>query len=249
MQGGKRQGLNIIYEPSSMAKEYADLAINIYKGCTQRCRYCYCPKILKVSPEVFHRGANPKKDVIFKLREDCRKLNGDTPEILLSFIGDVYQHAEMDLKLTRQAVKVLIENDMPFTILTKGGTRAVRDFDLLERYGKSRFGSTLVFMGQKYADYWEPGAATIKDRIKAIQEAHDRGIKTWVSLEPVIYPSQALQIIKELHPIVDHWKVGKINHYSEIAKWVDWIRFREEVKGSLQDVGADFYIKNSLKNL
>ena len=39
---------------------------------------------------------------------------GTTPEILLSFLGDVYQPAEMDLMLTRQAIKILIENNLPF---------------------------------------------------------------------------------------------------------------------------------------
>ncbi|MFH1952077.1 MAG: radical SAM protein [Pseudomonadota bacterium] len=238
--------MNVIYEPSGKAKEYADLAVNLYKGCTHGCRYCFGAKTPWVSADDYYKTANPKKDVISKLQKDCRKLNGDIPEILLSFVGDVYQHAEMDLGLTRQAIKILIENNLPFTVLTKGGTRAVRDFDLLEEYDRGRFGTTLVFTEQKDADHWEPGAATITDRIKAIQTAYDRGIKTWVSLEPVIDPDQALQIIRDLHPIVEHWKVGKVN-YHETS--VDWIFFREEVKDLFNDLGADYYLKNSLTKL
>jgi len=37
------------------------------------------------------------------------------------------------------------------------------------------------------------------------------GIKTWVSLEPVIDPEQAIELIRLLHPYVGHWKAGKIN--------------------------------------
>jgi len=241
--------MNLLYEPSGKAKEYADLAINLYKGCTHGCTYCFGAKTPWVSPDHYYSVASPKKDVISKLQQDCKKLNGDTPEILLSFIGDIYQHAEMELKLTRQAIKILIENNLPFTVLTKGGSRAVRDFDLLEGYERGRFGTTLVFMNQKDADYWEPGAATIKDRIMAIQEAHDRGIGTWVSLEPVIDPAQALQVIRELYPLVDRWKVGKINHSKPVENSVDWIRFRNDVTGLLEDIGADYYIKNSLMKL
>ena len=29
--------MKIIYEPKGKAKEYADLAINLYKGCTHGC--------------------------------------------------------------------------------------------------------------------------------------------------------------------------------------------------------------------
>ena len=124
----------------------------------------------------------------------------------------------------------------------------MRDFDLYDA-GRGRFGSTVIFMDQAYANDWEPGAASIKDRIRAIQEAHEQGIRTWVSLEPVIEPEQALQVIRELHPIVDHWKVGKINHQPEIERKHDWLKFKDDVKDVLDALGADYYLKNSLTKL
>ena len=33
--------LSIIYEPKGAAREYAELALNPYRGCTHRCIYCY----------------------------------------------------------------------------------------------------------------------------------------------------------------------------------------------------------------
>jgi DNA repair photolyase len=82
--------------------------------------------------------------------------------------------------------------------------RAVRDFDLLEGFDKARFGTTLLFTSQPEANYWEPNAASLRDRVNAIEIAYSRGIKTWVSLEPVINPVQALEVVARLHPIVDH---------------------------------------------
>ena len=122
----------------------------------------------------------------------------------------------------------------------------MRDFDLLEDYDKARFGTTLTLINQKNADEWEPNAALISDRIHVIEEAHNKGIKTWVSLEPVIDPGQALQIIEELHSIVGHWKVGKINYHKVN---VDWIAFREQVTDLLESVNANYYIKKSLTEL
>ena len=104
-----------------------------------------------------------------------------------------------------------------------------------------------MFADQKDADHWEPKAASVEDRIRAIQEAHNRGIKTWVSMEPVIDPGQALQIICDLHPIVGHWKVGKINYHK--TNLIDWITFREEVQELLDCLGADYYLKKSLTDL
>jgi len=240
----------IIYEPVGEAREYAPLAINTYKGCSHGCLYCYGKQRLsQEQKQLFASNANPKKHFIEKLQYKAKKMKGDEREILLSFLGDVYQPAETELRLTREAIKILIQNDLTFTILTKGGTRAIRDFDLLQDYDKARFGTTIIFLDQKLASEWEPGAPSIRNRIKAIQTAKERGIPTWVSLEPVINPEEALRVIEELHPIVDHWKVGKINHFPEIEKEVNWKRFKQEAEALLEEVKADFYIKNSLTKL
>jgi DNA repair photolyase len=238
--------LSIIYEPTGKAREYAPLAINIYKGCTHGCRYCYGAKMPRTPADRYYEAADPKRDAIKNIKCDAKKLNGDNREILLSFTGDVYQPVEMELGLTRQAIEVLIEYNLPFTILTKGGTRVTRDFDLLAHYNKARFGTTLVFTSQADADKWEPHAPPIKDRIDAIEQAYVASIPTWVSLEPVIDPKQALGLIRALNPIVGHWKVGKLN-YENVP--VDWVAFREEVTGLLDSLGADYYIKKSLKGL
>lgn len=243
--------MSVIYTPRGEAKEYASLAINIYKGCVHGCRYCYGANISEKAACIYFMGANPKKNIIPRIENDAMKLSGQSniPEIQLSFLGDVYQPAEMDLGLTRQAIEILIKYGLPFTILTKGGTRAMRDFDLLEKYDRASFGSSIVFTSQEDANRWEPGVPSITDRLMALQAAHMRGIKTWVSLEPVIDPKQALDIIECYHPFVDHWKIGKLNHHAEIERKINWVMFRENVKGLLDRIGADYYIKNILKRL
>ena len=75
----------IIYKPQGRAKEFADLAINIYKGCTHSCKYCYGAKIPWVPAEKYYETANPKGDVISRLKKDAKKLKGNSAEILLSF--------------------------------------------------------------------------------------------------------------------------------------------------------------------
>ena len=241
--------MRIIYKPKGKAKEYAKFAINIYNGCTHNCRYCYLTRGYGEKQEKYYEAANPTEDIINRLTQELINLNSHIPEILLSFQGDVYQPDEMKLCLTRQVIVKLVENDLPFTTLTKGGTRATRDFDLLRSFPKARFGTSIVFINQSDADYWEPGAATISNRIAAIEQAHGMGIKTWISLEPVIDPAQAIQIIKELHTIVDHWKIGKINHHKDLESEVDWVQFKTQTTTLLNSLGADYYLKKSLTNL
>ncbi len=238
--------MDIIYEPKGKAKEYAGLACDIYNGCTHGCVYCYAKYYTK---DVFYQTASPRKNFIARLKQDVKLLNEDCPEILLSFHGDVYQPAEESLKLTRSALEILRNAGLPFTVLTKGGTRAIRDFDILKGYEKARFGTTLIFTEQADADYWEPQAASVENRIQTIMAAHSRGIPTWVSIEPVIDPVQAIQLVKAIHPFVDHWKVGKINYHKEIENAVDWVRFRQEISELFEKNGADYYLKKSLTDL
>jgi len=249
--------MSLIYEPQGRAKEFAALALNPYTGCTHGCKYCFnqdAPFVrarVKTGGSDYFQGAAPKKNIMKQVRKEAaaRAGNGGCPEILLSFVGDVYQHQEADLMITREVIRILIANDLPFTILTKGGLRAVRDFDLLEKYPQCSFGTTLTLRNPKDIKHWEPYAANWWDRWDAIYEARQRGIRTWVSLEPVIDPSQALQIIKDLYPFVDHWKVGKINHMPEIEKQHDWLKFRKDVSALLDSLGADYYLKKSITEL
>jgi DNA repair photolyase len=237
----------VIYEPKGEAREYAPLAVNPRIGCEHACLYCYAPRAAHKKKAEFHSNLQIRQNILALIERDAANLNADNREILLSFFTDPYTPSDVDSALTRRILKILMKNRLRFTVLTKGGTRATRDFDLLASYEKSRFGSSLVVLDQADADYWEPCAAPIQDRIRAIKIAHAKRIKTWVSLEPVIDPIQAIQIVRELHPIVDHWKVGKLNYQSE-AKEVDWRGFRIKITKLLNSLGADYYIKKSLAN-
>jgi hypothetical protein len=68
-------------------------------------------------------------------------------------------------------------------------------------------------------------------------------------MEPVIDPAQALALVKALHPFVSHWKVGKLNYNKEISDHVDWPGFKADITSILNSLGADYYLKNSLRNL
>ena len=79
----------VIYRPNGKAKEYADLALNMYKNCKIGCIYCFGPNSTFVNRDFYFSCANPKKDVIAKVEEDAKWLSrfNNVPEIFLSFIG------------------------------------------------------------------------------------------------------------------------------------------------------------------
>jgi len=229
--------MQVIYEPRGRAREYAALACNLYRGCVNGCTYCYAPACLRMQRDAFHAASVPRANIIANMRKDLR---APTPDpVLFCFTSDPYPP---DSLITREALSVMREHGRAFHVLTKGGTRAARDFDL---YGPhDEFGQTIVFIDDRLRCEWEPGAAPIADRIKTLRIASAYGIRTWVSLEPVIDAEQAVAVVEQLSPWVDHWKIGKAN-YTDVS--VDWTAFSERIGSVLRDLGASYYVKESLR--
>ncbi len=237
--------LQVVYEPAGRAREYAALAANLYSGCDHGCKYCYAPAATRKTIENF-ATVSERFGILSKLEADCKLLKGAKVEpVLLSFTCDPYSNFDVEHKLTRRAIQIFKRYNIAFQVLTKGGSRAKRDFDLYNIF-KDIFASTLTFIDEKQSLEWEPNAATPVDRMQAVKDAHTLGIKTWVSLEPVIDPVQSLQIIEEMHEYVDLFKVGTLNHHA-IAKSIDWRKFGNDAIKRLEYYNKQYYIKDDLR--
>jgi DNA repair photolyase len=208
---------------------------------------CYVPLVLKMKRPEFDAGATPRPNIIEKLRKDAKKYQaaGITDQVLLSFTTDPYNHDDVKHKLTRQAIQILQEYGLAVVTLTKGGARALRDIDLF-RPGIDSFATTLTSLDDAISLKWEGGAALPQDRINTLKEFHNRGIHTWVSMEPVYYTEATLEIIRQTHMFVDLFKVGRIN-YHMLTKKTDWQQFTNEVLALMPQVSSDFYIKEDLR--
>jgi len=233
----------VIYEPKGRAREYSPLALNIYSGCGHGCKYCYAPSATYKTREAFERpGA--RRDIIHRVQRDAEKLAGDKRPVLLCFTCDPYQPFDMEHMNTRQVIRVMNRYNLTVRVLTKGGMRAVRDFDLLGQNRKNEFGATLTFIDPEASRKWEPRAALPQERMDALKTAHDAGIRTWVSLEPVIDTEQTLELIRMTVGFVDVFKVGKLNY---LNLGIDWHLFYIRVVCELEKTGKPYYIKKDLK--
>jgi len=247
-----------IYQPSGEAGEYSRWAVNLYDGCGHGCGYCYVPSILRMDAAVWaSRIGKRREGILRQLERDVVKLARMEPgaDVLMCFTSDPYGPGETST--TREAIRILGEAGLRPVILTKSGGRAVRDFDLLLEHGGS-FGTSLVWSTSDAKRIeWEPYAASVDERMLVIAQAKNYGLHTWVSLEPVIDPVEALGVIEMMHGLVDHWKVGKINakgrwapevmeKVKRIERETDWRAFAVDVLQLLTKLNANFYMKNSL---
>jgi len=167
-----------------------------------------------------------------------------TGQVLLSFTCDPYQHLDVQEQVTRSAIKILHRHGLQVQMLTKGGSRALCDLDLFTP--ADAFASTLTLLDEAESHKWEPYAATPADRIETIRRFHEADIPTWISLEPVLDPAVALEIIRQTHLFVDLFKVGKLNYHPR-ARTIDWHRFANDAIELLKSLGKEFYIKKDLQ--
>ena len=238
----------IIYQPKGRAREYSPLAANLYKGCDHGCIYCYVPRILRMDKQKFRESVTPKKDIIKQVTDQVSKWKGPKEQVLLSFTGDPYCKAETTQFITRASLQMLLLTDFPVAILTKGGSRCLRDLDIFTTYkDQIKVGATLTFIKELMTQAFEPYSAGPQERLDTLKILHENGIRTWVSFEPVICPDQTIELLNRTLEYVDEYKIGKINQFENMDKGIDWKDFLQEAVIMLRRHDKDFYVKQDLR--
>lgn len=237
--------MKAIYVPKGRALEYGELACNLALACDHGCKYCYVPASLRKDRAEFHDNANvrPRPGILKALEKDARRHADSGKSVFLCFSCDP---GHIDIAETSiKAIEILNSFGLAATVLTKS-PHANMLFPVLKGHPENRFGMTLTLHNVELSKEWEPNAALPDTRLALLEQAHKAGIKTWASMEPVIFPNQSLELIYQSSAYVDHFKVGKLNHHP-YAKQFNWPRFREEAIALLEKHGCSYYIKRDLR--
>ena len=221
-----------IYEPRGAAKEYGDLAINIYTGCPHRCYYCFAPGVLRRDKEMFHSHVEPRPNIVEEVKKQIEREKITGKLIHLCFTCDPYPNG-YDTTPTREIIKIIKESGNHVQILTKNPM--LRDIDLLDEND---------WYGVTYDGGFRIGGFIPLFAMASLERIHKMGIKTWISYEPVIDAERVLENIEESAGYVDKIKIGKLNYYPSNIKWADFGRRAEAL---CKELDVDYYIKDSLR--
>jgi DNA repair photolyase len=238
--------MSLIYVPSGKAREYSPLAMNIFNGCDHGCTYCYVPKA------TFRLDANTKpilrKNILHNLKLELKK-SVPKEQILLSFLCDPYPMHDTKTALTREVLKILLQYGCHVAVLTKGGNRCLRDLDIFKKFspGYFKIGATLTFLDELKSKKTEPLAAIGQERIDTLKVLYESGIKTFVSIEPVIDPAESLLCIEKSLPFTDQYKVGKLNHDKKNEDSISWNKFLLSAVTKIRNAGKELYVKEDLR--
>ena len=256
----------LIYQPRGRAREYSPWALNLFDGLCghQRmdmtvpaCAYCFAAQLPAARRKDSDPTCRPKRDLLGRLERECARIvqAGGWPQergpVLVSFTTDPLPRGRKDLQnTTGRALALLHTAGIPVTLLTKNGADASAWITRSHLPG-DEFATSIVFDFRPYGGqfvHWEREAPNLFNRWVALCEAHDRGLPTWVSVEPVIVPDEALEVIRYGQDlgVVGHWRIGPLNHHPH-AETVDWRAFGARLADVLVATGARYYLKQDMR--
>jgi len=130
-----------------------------YTGCSHRCVYCY---ITSYIPDAFH--ARVKKDVIRRLRKEVRREELRASYISMANSSDPYTPEEKKERVTRKALKIFKEREIPVLIVTKSDL-VTRDIDIISSM-KASVSMSITYLNNEKMEKIEPNAPSAEKRIR-----------------------------------------------------------------------------------
>lgn len=192
----------------SVSKIY-DYVINPYVGCGHACSYCYARFMKKFTGhrEPWGEFVDVKINAPVLLRREITKKKRGT--VWLSGVCDPYQPLEKKYKLTRRCLEILIENDWPVVIQTRSPL-VLRDIDILAKARNLEAGLSITTADENIRKIFEPKAPPLTERIRALEELHRAGIRTYAMIAPILPGTEGLP--EKLAGIVDYVLVDRMNY-------------------------------------
>jgi len=184
-------GVKSIYAKSILQKSNlpdAGYVINPYVGCVHGCVYCYARFMKRFTGHSEDWGTflDVKVNAVDLLREQLTRRREPLKEtVFLSSVTDPYQPPEKKYRLTRSLLEVLLEHEVPISILTKSDL-VLRDVDLLERFESCSVGLSLMTLDEDLTRHMEPRAISPAKRVAALRTLWDHGIRTYAFVSPYL---------------------------------------------------------------
>jgi DNA repair photolyase len=215
----------------SKSKIY-DYTINTYTGCQHGCTYCYARFMKRTTGHIEPWGefVDAKINAPELLQKEINKKR--PARVWISGVCDAYQPLEAKYKLTRKCLEILVEHGWPITIQTKSPL-VLHDKELLRNAKEIEVGLTVTTADDNIRRLFEPNAPPIKERIKALDELHQAGIRTFAMIAPMLPNSGALAPM--LGGKVDYILIDRMNyHYS------DWVYRKYNLEAAISN---DFFYR------
>ncbi len=171
------------------------------------------------------------------LDKEIPKYRHQIKSVHLCFMTDPFMYKYKEVSdMSIKILEKLNKNNIKCTILTKGVYPNIR---MNKQTKLNEYGITIVSLNNEFKNRYEPYTAPFLKRINSLKQLHDKGLKTWVSMEP--YPTPLLDkkhnLKKLLNKIkfVDTIVFGKLNYNIENSRYENHDEFYENCSKQVID--------------
>ncbi|MCU0848636.1 MAG: radical SAM protein [Spirochaetes bacterium] len=184
-------------------------ALNPYTGCQFGCSYCYARYMKKFTGhnEPWGEFVDVKVNAVELLMKEINKKKKD--RVWISGVCDPYQPLEAKHGLTGGCLEILADNGWPIVIQTKSPL-VLRDIDVFKHADNCDVGFSIGSADDGIRRLFEPEAPPVTDRVNALKELHDAGIRTYAMIAPVLPGAEKLMEL--LDDRVDYIYLDRMNY-------------------------------------
>ncbi|MCI2110851.1 MAG: radical SAM protein [Bacilli bacterium] len=210
--------------------EYGDYTVNHVTGCSHGCLFpCYAFNMAKRFGHVktYADWIKPKlvSNSIELLDKELPKLKGKIKSVQLCFTTDPFMDDYPEVgEMTLKIINRINQDNIMCRILTKGTLP-----EYLQTTKKiNEYGITLVSLDDSFKKQYEPLSTSYKERVNALKALHDKGYKTWVSIEPFPTPNMGKTAIEDILKkinFVDYIVFGRLHYNKIVGKYKDYQEF------------------------
>jgi DNA repair photolyase len=182
----------IINEVPAASRMPFRYTINVYRGCSHACTYCFARPTHEYlglgTGEDFERRIVVKINAVERVRDELAARRWAGHHIAMGTNTDPYQRCEGKYHLTQGVVMALRDAANPFSILTKS-TLVLRDLDLIADACSRANVRVDLSIGTLNEEVWrltEPGTPPPAKRVEAVRRLNQAGIPCGVLVAPVL---------------------------------------------------------------
>jgi DNA repair photolyase len=182
-------------------------SLNPYMGCVHRCTFCYVRgferRADRPSDDRYGTSIRVKVNVADVLRAELARPSWELEPVAMGAATDPYQPAEGRYRLTRACIEAFADASNPFSIITRG-PMIVRDVDVLSEAARRGGVSVTFSIPTLDEEVWrktEPSTAHPRQRLRALKDLVDAGIKASVGMAPILpgisdRPEQLAEVVR-----------------------------------------------------
>ena len=233
--------------------EYGDYTVNHVLGCSHGCMYpCYAYMMAKRFGKVknYEEWIKPVivENALELIKKELPKMKNKIETVHLCFTTDPFMYGYNDIcDASIEIIKLVNSYNIPCTALTKG----VLPEELISLSNNNSYGITLISLNEEFRETMEPGSAPYKERINSLYKLHEKGCKTWVSIEPYPTPNfieQDFSEILDAVKFVDKIIFGRLHYNKKVSVYTNYKEYYNQLANQVIDFcnshNIEFHIKN-----